>query len=66
MKSLRPASANQTRKPSGTLLVRSYLDLQRLRDEIRKAEAQCPPRNSKRPPDWKQLTVETLRNTAPR
>ena len=39
MKSLRPTSANQTRKPSDAALASRYLDLQRLRDEVRKAEA---------------------------
>ena len=60
MRSLRPASASQTRKPSDAALASRYLDLQRLRDEVRKAEARCPPRSSKRPPDRKQLAVEVL------
>jgi len=64
MKSLGPASASQTRKLSDAALASRYLDLQRLRDEVRKAESRCPPRSSKRPP-VKQLAVEVL-NAVPR
>ena len=52
MKRLRPASASQTRKPSDAALASRYLDLQRLRDEVRKAEA----RSSKRPRERKQIS----------
>ena len=65
MKRLRPASASQTRKPSDAALASRYLDLQRLRSEVRKAESRCPPRSSKRLPDWKQFAVEVL-NAVPR
>ena len=65
MKSLGPASASQTRKLSDAALASRYLDLQRLRDEVRKAESRCPPRSSKRLPDWKQFAAEVL-NAVPR
>jgi hypothetical protein len=55
---LRPPSANQTRKPSDAELASRYLDLQRLRDEVRKAEARCPPRSSKRLPIRKAAAVD--------
>jgi len=47
MKNQRPAFANQTPKLSDALADR-YLDLQRLRDEVRKAEASCDPRRTKK------------------
>jgi hypothetical protein len=41
MKNPRPASASQNRKPSDAELASRYLDLLRLRDEVRKAEERC-------------------------
>jgi hypothetical protein len=58
MKNQRPASANQTPKLSDALADR-YLDLQRLRDEVRKAEA-TDPRRTKKLRHRKQLHYLTM------
>jgi hypothetical protein len=42
VKGQRRGSANQTRKAYDISLASRYLDLQRLRDQVRKAEAHCP------------------------
>jgi hypothetical protein len=56
MKSQRPAQAKNARKPSDAVIARRYLDLQRLRDEVRKAEISFAPKGSKKPWDRNQLT----------
>lgn len=48
MKSQKPALANNTRKLSDAALADRYLDLQRLRDEVRKAEASYVSRRTKK------------------
>jgi hypothetical protein len=47
MKSQRPTPA-KLRTLSDAILANRYLDLQRLRDEVRKAESTCTPRSSKK------------------
>jgi hypothetical protein len=55
MKSQKPTQAKNARKLSDALIARRYLDLQRLRDEVRKAETSCAPQGSKKPRDRNQL-----------
>lgn len=55
MKSQRPAQANNARKLSDAVIAELYLDLQRLRDEVRKAEISFVPRGSKKPRGRNQL-----------
>jgi hypothetical protein len=39
MKTRKPTQANSARKTSGAIIAKHYLDLQKLRDEVRKAES---------------------------
>ena len=55
MKGHRSAAARIARKLSCGVLASRYLDLQKLRDEVRKAETNCTPRTLKKPRDRKQL-----------
>lgn len=55
MKGHRSAAARIARKLSCGVLANRYLDLQKLRDEVRKAETNCTPRTLKKPRDRKQL-----------
>jgi hypothetical protein len=41
MKGQRPAQAKNARGLSDTIIAKRYFDLQRLRDEVRKAEISC-------------------------
>jgi hypothetical protein len=41
MKTRKPTQANSARKISGAIITKRYLDLQKLRDEVRKAESSC-------------------------
>jgi hypothetical protein len=41
MKGQRPAQAKNARKLSDAIIAKRYLDLQKLRDEVRKAEINC-------------------------
>ena len=47
MKTQKPPQAKNLRKLSDAIIARRYLDLQRLRDKVRKAEIGCAPRASK-------------------
>ena len=47
MKSRRSAQANNTRGLSNAVIAKLYLDLQRLRDKVRKAEINCAPKRLK-------------------
>jgi hypothetical protein len=42
MKRQNPPQAKNARKPSDAILAERYLELQRLRDEVRKAEIEAP------------------------
>jgi hypothetical protein len=53
MKSQRSTQTRIARKPSDVIIARRYLDLQRLRDEVRKAETKL--RTTEKPRDRKQL-----------
>jgi hypothetical protein len=41
MKTRKPTQANSERKISSAIIAKRYLDLQKLRDEVRKAESSC-------------------------
>lgn len=41
MKTRKPTQAKSARKPSDAIIAKRYLDLQKLRDEVRKAESSC-------------------------
>jgi hypothetical protein len=41
MKTRKPNQTNSERKTSGAIIAKRYLDLQKLRDEVRKAESSC-------------------------
>jgi hypothetical protein len=41
MKSQRPTHAKKTQKLSDAIIAKRYLDLQRLRDEVKKVEQSC-------------------------
>jgi hypothetical protein len=41
LKTRKPTQAKSARKPSDALIAKRYLDLQKLRDEVRKAESSC-------------------------
>jgi hypothetical protein len=55
MKSQRPTQTKNARKLSDITIARRYLALQRLRDEVRKAETSCASQGSKKPLDRNQL-----------
>jgi hypothetical protein len=55
MKGQRSIPGKITRKLSDSILANRYLDLQTLRDEVRKAETRCAPRSAKKLRDRKQL-----------
>jgi hypothetical protein len=55
MKNQKLTQAKDARKLSGAFIARRYLDMQRLRDEVRKAETSCAPQVSKKSRDRKQL-----------
>jgi hypothetical protein len=55
MKSQRLTPAKIARKPSDAILANRYLELQRLRDEVRKAETSRARRGLRRPRDQEQL-----------
>jgi hypothetical protein len=41
LKTRKPTQAKSARKPSDAIIAKRYLDLQKLRDEVRKAESSC-------------------------
>jgi hypothetical protein len=45
--SQRPTEAKTARKLSGIIIAKRYLSLQRLRDEVRKAELSCSSQSTK-------------------
>jgi hypothetical protein len=62
MKSHGSTSATITRKISSAMLEIRYLDLQRLRDEVRKAEARCAP---KKPQNKNQIYSALIKSVQP-
>ena len=54
MKSERPTQSKNAPKLSG-IIAKRYLALQRLREEVRKAETSCASQGPKRPVDRNQL-----------
>jgi hypothetical protein len=55
MKAQRPTQVKNARKLSDAIIARRYLDLQRLRDEVRTAEISCALQGSQKPQDRSQL-----------
>jgi hypothetical protein len=41
LKTRKPTQAKSARKPSDAIIAKRYLDLQKLSDEVRKAESSC-------------------------
>jgi hypothetical protein len=66
MKSQRPTQAKDARRLSDAIIAKRYLELQRLRDEVRKAEISCAidARYSKRIKRSAFIEIENRRRTA--
>ncbi len=56
MKSQKPMQAKKNaQRLSDNIIAKRYLDLQRLRDEVRRAEINCASESSQKPRDREQL-----------
>jgi hypothetical protein len=68
MKNQRPTQAKDARRLSNAIIAKRYLELQRLRDEVRKAEISCAidARYSKRTKRSAFIEIENRSNGAER